>query len=194
MLTHKSLLEAYVRAKDQCGPELIDEIFQPNAVLSISTAASAVAFPPLVVGTQGIAQTLVTDFSTRFSQCRTYYVCDGLSVSDERIAYLPWLVLMRENETASLRIGRGYYHWQFLADATQGRRVSEMHIRIDHMTLIADVGGDFLRTLQSFLPYPWLSPGTLDAAFNLAAESNHNFRFLHDFKSDQLHWQQALLA
>jgi hypothetical protein len=192
MLTHRSLLEAYVRAKDQCAPELIDEIFQRDAVLSISTAASAVVFPPLVVGTQGIAQTLVTDFAARFSQCRTYYVCDGLPLIEERIAYLPWLVLMREKETASLRIGRGYYHWQFLVDAAQGRCISEMHIRIDHMALIADVDGDLLRTLQSFLPYPWLSPVTLDATFGLAAESNHNFRFLHDFNSVQLHWPQAL--
>ncbi len=191
MLTHKSLLEAYVYAKDKCHPSLIYDIYQANAVLSISTAASAVAFPPLVVGADGIAQTLVTDFATRFTQCRTYYVCDSLPVIKARIAYLPWLVIMREHATASLRIGRGYYHWQLVPHGRQWR-VSEMHIRIDHMMLVADVGGDLLTTLQAFLPYPWLPPRVLDAAFRLTADSNPHFSFLHEFTSDQMHWPQPV--
>src|SRR5450830_2041200 len=107
MLTHKSLLEAYVHAKDTTCAPLIHDIYEANAVLSISTSASAVAFPPLVVGAEGIAQTLVTDFAKRFTLCRTYYICDELEVRNGRIEQLPWLVLMREEETASLRIGRG---------------------------------------------------------------------------------------
>ena len=187
MLTHKSLLEAYVHAKDKCCPALIHDIYEPNAVLSISTSASAVAFPPLVVGAEGIAQTLVTDFATRFAQCCTYYVCDQLPAptANGRIEQLPWLVLMREEETASLRIGRGYYNWTLAQQVDQRWRASEMHIRIDHMMLIADVGGDLLKTLQSFLPYPWLSPGVLDSSFGFIAESSPDFAFLREFRSNE---------
>ncbi len=185
MLTHKTLLEAYVHAKDKCCPALIHDIYEPNAVLSISTSASAVAFPPLVVGAEGIAQTLVTDFATRFTHCRTYYVCDDLAAGGERIEKLPWLVLMREEETASLRIGRGYYNWQMRHHPDELWRVSEMHIRIDHMMLIADVAGDLLRTLHSFLPYPWLPPRVLDSSFGFIAESSPDFAFLREFRSNK---------
>jgi len=185
MLTHKSLLEAYVYAKDKCCPSLIQDIYEPNAVLSISTSASAVAFPPLVVGADGIAQTLVTDFAQRFTHCRTYYVCDELEVSNGRIEQLPWLVLMREEETASLRIGRGYYNWQLNQHPEELWRASEMHIRIDHMMLIADVAGDLLTTLHSFLPYPWLPPRVLDSSFGFIGDSSPAFAFLQDFRSNK---------
>lgn len=187
MLTHKSLLEAYVHAKDKTCAPLIHDIYEANAVLSISTSASAVAFPPLVVGAEGIAQTLVTDFATRFSDCRTYYVCDQLTTTADgnRIEQLPWLVLMRETATASLRIGRGYYNWQMTHHPQAQWRVSEMHIRIDHMMLIADVAGDLLQTLQSFLPYPWLTPEVLDSSFGFIAGTSPDFAFLREFRSNK---------
>ena len=185
MLTHKSLLEAYVYAKDKCCPSLIHDIYEPNAVLSISTSASAVAFPPLVVGADGIAQTLVTDFAKRFTHCRTYYVCDELNVNNGRIEQLPWLGLMREEETASLRIGRGYYNWQLNQHPEELWRASEMHIRIDHMMLIADVAGDLLTTLHSFLPYPWLPPRVLDSSFGFIGDSSPAFAFLKEFRSNK---------
>ncbi len=188
MLTHKSLLEAYVYAKDRCCPSLIHDIYEPNAVLSISTSASAVAFPPLVVGAEGIAQTLVTDFATRFTQCRTYYVCDGIekfSTRDDRIEQLPWLVLMREEATSSLRIGRGYYNWNLGKHPDELWRATEMHIRIDHMMLVADVAGDLLQTLQSFLPYPWLPPRVLDSSFGFIGDCNSSFAFLKEFRSNK---------
>jgi hypothetical protein len=185
MLTHKSLLEAYVYSKDKCCPSLIHDIYEPNAVLSISTSASAVAFPPLVVGADGIAQTLVTDFAKRFSHCRTYYVCDELEVNNGRIEQLPWLVLMREEETASLRIGRGYYNWQLNQHPEELWRASEMHIRIDHMMLIPDVAGDLLTTLHSFLPYPWLPPQVLDSSFGFVGDSSPAFAFLKEFRSNK---------
>jgi len=117
-----------------------------------------------------------------------------LAVNDDRIAYLPWLVLMREEACASLRVGRGYYHWQLQRHPQQQWRVSEMHIRIDHMMLVADIAGDLLTTLQSFLPYPWLSPTVLDTAFGFIAESSRDFRFLREFRSDKLVWPQQRQA
>lgn len=194
MLTHKSLLEAYVYAKDRCCPSLIHDIYEPNAVLSISTSASAVAFPPLVVGAEGIAQTLVTDFAKRFTHCRTYYVCDALAVNNGRIEQLPWLVLMREEETASLRIGRGYYNWQLNQHPEEIWRASEMHIRIDHMMLMADVAGDLLQTLQSFLPYPWLPPRVLDSSFGFIGDSNEAFAFLKEFRSNKFELPRERLS
>lgn len=194
MLTHKSLLEAYVHAKDKCCPSLIRDIYEPDAVLNISTSENSVAFPPLVVGTDGIAQTLVTDFSRRFTQCRTYYVCDQLASKEDRIDRLPWLVLMREKESASLRIGRGHYNWTFTRRREEGARVREMHISIDHMMLIADIAGDLLPTIQSFLPYPWLPPKVLDTSFGFIGECNPSFAFLKEFRTDRFGLQHERLA
>ncbi|MFL9922650.1 hypothetical protein PQR62_00140 [Herbaspirillum lusitanum] len=181
MLTHKSLLEAYVYAKDKCCPSLIDDIYEPNAVLSISVAGDAVSFPPLVVGAQGIAQTLVTDFATRFTECRTYYVCGHPPDQGASISGLPWLVLMRDIQSSALRIGRGHYDWSLNRSEEKNWRATEMHIRIDRMDVIEDATGNLLPTLQEVLPYPWLSPHLLDSAFSGLADRNRVFSFLREF-------------
>jgi hypothetical protein len=182
MLTHKSLLEAYVYAKDRCCPELIHDIFEPNALLAISVAGDAITFPPLVVGADGIAQTLVTDFGRQYTQCRTYYLADVPANTGSRIDHLPWLVIMRDKAQASLRIGRGSYRWLFSPHG-KGWRISEMHIRIDRMDVLPDPAGGLLATLQSFLPYPWLQPTVLDEAFAPVARCNPAFAFASEFLS-----------
>lgn len=112
-------------AKDKCCPGLIHE----NALLAISVAGDAITFPPLVIGTEGIAQTLVTDFGRQFTQCRTYYLADVPAQTGSRIDHLPWRVIMRDEAQASLRIGRGSYRWLFFSYGKEWR-ISEMPIRI----------------------------------------------------------------
>ncbi|NUU04410.1 hypothetical protein [Herbaspirillum robiniae] len=182
MLTHKSLLEAYVYAKDKCCPGLIHDIFEPNALLAISVAGETISFPPLVVGAEGIAQTLVTDFGRQFTQCRTYYLADVPTSAGGRIDHFPWLVIMRDQAQGSLRIGRGSYRWLF-SPYGKGWRISEMHIRIDRMDVLPDRVGGLRTTLQSFLPYPWLQPTVLDEAFAPLARCNPAFAFVSEFVS-----------
>lgn len=184
MLQHKSLLEAYVCAKDECRPGLIHDIFEPNALLAMSVASEAISFPPLVVGADGIAQTLVTGFAQRFSQCRTYYLGDSPGEAGERIDHMPWLVLMRDRDEGSLRIGRGHYRWLF-SPYGKGWRIAEMHIRIDRMDVLPDRDGRLLAVLQSVLPYPWLAPQALDGALGPLARCNPDFAFAAEFTFDK---------
>jgi hypothetical protein len=184
MLTHKSLLEGYVYAKDRNCPGLIHDIFEPNALLAISVEGDAISFPPLVVGVDGIAQTLVTDFAQRFTQCRTYYLGDMPLKTEGRINYMPWLVVMRDDTEGTLRIGRGSYRWLF-SRYGPGWRFAEMHIRIDRMDVLPDRARGLLTTLQSFLPYPWLAPQVLDDAFGPLARCNSAFSFASEFTSDK---------
>lgn len=184
MLTHKSLLEAYVHAKDKRSPGLIHDIFAPNAMLTIAVCDDGISFPPLVVGSEGIAQTLVTDFGRQFSQCRTYYLADVPAGAGAQIDHLPWLVIMRDKVQAKLRIGRGSYRWSFVPEG-EGWHISEMHIRIDRMDSLPDRAGGLVTTLQSFLPYPWLRPAALDEALAPLARCNPAFGFVTEFLSEK---------
>ena len=84
MPTPRSLLERYVQAKDSVQPQLMREIYAPDAVLTYSIATDSISFPAKTVGLDAITRTLVVDFATRFAQCKTYYVCDAPPADDAR--------------------------------------------------------------------------------------------------------------
>lgn len=177
-LAHYRLaLETYVDAKDNTRANRIAEAFAPDAVLTISLATSNIAFPARTVGTDAIAKTLVTDFGAQYVQCRTYYVCDSLAVDAGTIDALPWLVVMRERATGTLRIGHGVYRWSF--DATPA--VTAFHIHIARMDVVPDADGKLLEALQDGLSYPWLAPGDLHARFASLARSTPALAFVEAF-------------
>ena len=161
MLTPRSLLERYVEAKDQVRPNMMQPIYAANAVLTFSLATDMISFPHRVVGLDGISKTLVVDFGAKFSRCKTFYICDSAPQPKDRIAILPWLVLMRESASSHLRIGKGYYKWTFEEGGDGNMQVAAMHIHIERMDIIDDRNGRILHALQSSLPYPWLPPTML---------------------------------
>jgi hypothetical protein len=180
---YRRLLETYIDAKDNTKPARIHEAFAPDAVLTFSLATPNIAFPARSVGADAIATTLVTDFGTRYSRCRTYYVCeaDALVVRDRVIEALPWLVVMREEAAGALRIGHGTYRWTFEANDT-APRVSQFHIHIARMDVIADPDGTWLARLQDGLSYPWLRPDDLAARYEaLAEDASDYFTFAREF-------------
>ncbi|MFL9917781.1 hypothetical protein PQR75_20805 [Paraburkholderia fungorum] len=177
-LAHYRLaLETYIDAKDNTRANRIAEAFAPDAVLTISLATSNIAFPARTIGTDAIAKTLVTDFGAQYAQCRTYYVCDSLSVDDGMIDALPWLVVMRERATGALRVGHGVYRWSF--DAMPA--VTAFHIHIARMDVVPDADGKLLEALQDGLSYPWLAPGDLHARFASLARSTPALAFVEAF-------------
>jgi hypothetical protein len=183
MPTPRSLLERYVRAKDSVQPELMREIYASNAELAYSIATDAISFPARAVGLDAITRTLVVDFATRFGQCRTYYVSDAPPADDSAFVRVPWLVVMREAAAASLRIGKGYYEWTFVRNAASELRVTAMRIHIERMDAIADPDATLLAAAQAELPYPWLAPATLRAAYQRRAAAQSTLAFLHDFET-----------
>jgi hypothetical protein len=176
------LLERYVAAKDGNRPDLMDEIYAPDAVLTYSIATDSISFPPRTVGLEAITRTLVVEFGQRFTGCRTYYVVDGPPGSDASMPFVPWLVLMREAARSCLRIGRGFYAWTFERTGAGPLRVKAMHIHIDRMDPVQDGDGHLLATLQAPLPYPWLQPATLHDAFHRLAGSGTMPALLDHFK------------
>ena len=182
MNTPKNLLEAYLEAKDLNRPSVILECYTPSAVLTYSIATDTISFPAKVTGADAIAQTLVRDFRKNFDRCKTYYVCDSIVDRAPQIDFMPWLVIMREASNSALRLGKGYYRWQFESDDTK-MRVCAMHIHIERMDSIEDREGKALYLLQSALPYPWLSPATLLETIERLMKQVPGFAFLDTFKT-----------
>ncbi|MGO4329893.1 hypothetical protein AB4Z48_13710 [Cupriavidus sp. 2TAF22] len=177
--TAKSLLETYVRAKDNNRPELIHEAFAQDATLTISINTDTIAFPAKTEGAQGIAATLVTEFAKTFDACRTYYVADELALVGDSIV-VPWLVAMRETAANVLRLGKGYYRWGF-AQADGPARIASLHIHIERMDSVADPMAATLAALQAGLTYPWLPADELKTEINRLVAAKPSLAFLQAF-------------
>ncbi|MDE1181280.1 nuclear transport factor 2 family protein [Paraburkholderia sp.] len=179
-MPYRIALDTYLDAKDNTRAERIADAFAPDAVLTFSLATSAIDFPSRVEGIDGIARTLVSDFGAHYTQCRTYYVCDALSVTDDTIDALPWLVIMREPEAGALRVGHGTYRWHF-GDDGGALRVTRLHIAIARMDVVPDADGERLAALQDGLDYPWLSPAVLRAHFDAVSNARPELAFIDGF-------------
>ena len=151
-------------------------------MVTYSIATHTISFPSKVLGADAIAQTLVRDFRKKFDRCKTYYVCDSIVDRSQRIDFMPWLVIMREVSNSALRVGKGYYRWQFESDETR-MRVCAMHIHIETMDIVGDRDGKTLHALQSELPYPWLPPATLLETFERLMKQAPGLAFLDVFKA-----------
>jgi hypothetical protein len=174
---YRRVLETYIDAKDNTRARRIAEAFAADAVLTISLATQAIAFPGRTVGADAIAKTLVTDFGAQYARCRTYYVCDSLEVQGGVIDALPWLVVMREPASRALRVGHGVYRWTF--DETPA--VTDFDIHIARMDVVPDADGALLDALQEGLDYPWLTPAALHAHFTALARSTPALAFVDAF-------------
>lgn len=174
---YRRALDTYIDAKDNTRTQRIAEAFAADAVLTISLATSAIAFPARTIGSDAIAKMLVTDFGAQYTRCRTYYVCDSLDVRAGVIDALPWLVVMRETASGALRVGHGVYRWTF--DETPA--VTAFDIHIARMDVVPDADGALLDALQAGLDYPWLAPAALHAHFTALARSTPALAFADAF-------------
>src|SRR6266702_1242596 len=152
----RSLLECYIRAKDENHPELIFDCFEADADLTFSIATDAINFPRSVTGATAIAKTLVSDFGERFDRCRTYCLCTAPEVDDDGICTMPWLVAMRQKDNDALRLGKGTYRWRIGRMPDGSDKIVGLHIAIERTDVIDDPRAVMLKTLQELLTYPWL--------------------------------------
>jgi hypothetical protein len=177
----RELLERYVEAKDRTLPERMPDIYLPDAVLTYSIETDEISFPSEVRGVQGITDTLVREFGKRFAACKTYYVCEMPPQGTQDIGSLPWLVAMREIAAGALRLGKGYYRWQFARSDGGRLAVQAMHIHIERMAAIPDADGAKLMAIQSGLPYPWLTPAALQCRMDELAAASQALELLRPF-------------
>lgn len=179
----RELLECYIEAKDLNRPALMAAVYRPDAVLNFSIATDEIRFPGEVHGVEAITRTLIVDFAERFVQCRTYYVCEAPPADgDDGTVVLPWLVIMRESEGGTLRVGKGCYRWQFERDGAARLWVRAMHIFIVRMAAIPAADGERLMTARPELPYPWLRPPELRRVADQLLERGPELQFLRDFR------------
>lgn len=175
----RALLERYVEAKDLNRPALTPGLYSPEAVLTFSIATDEISFPGELRGIEAITRTLISDFGKRFVRCKTYYVCEVLTIENDSVPFLPWLVLMREGAARTLRVGKGFYRWQFEPGLPL---VRAMHISIARMAAIPDPDGNLLDTAQQDFPYPWLEPDELRAITDRLLEREPSLAVLSAFR------------
>jgi hypothetical protein len=108
-------------------------------------------------------------------------VCDAPPDAAQHVAFVPWLVVMREQGVGLLRMGQGFYRWAFERDGDGVLRVATMHIHIHRMDRIQDPGAELLAAVQHGLTYPWLTPAFLRAAFEARSRSRRDLAFLREF-------------
>lgn len=153
------LLGLYVEGKDGNRPEILREIYVPEAIVLFDIRTPNISFPPEIRRNDAIAEVLSADFNRRFLSPRTYYVEDlPETIEDTAVRNLPWLVIMREASTGQVNVGWGLYDWFFVytpEGSIHPWRIKRHHISIWEMITMEDRDGTLLGNLQADLSYPW---------------------------------------
>lgn len=150
----QSTIEAYVRGKDEHRPHLAARAFAEDAVLSMTVASSAIAFPPLTQGRDAIVDLLVRDFARTYENVRTLCLADPPSPGCRAFA-CDWLVGMSVKDDRTVRVGCGRYDWTF--ESMDGRPATQLAIAIDLMQALSADTIDAVMAWLLALPYPWCS-------------------------------------
>lgn len=150
MLSLKTAVETYIRAKDGNRRHLIAQAFSAGASLTMQVNTTAIAFPSAVSGCEAIADVLVSEFSQKYENVYTF--CIGEAPAAGAAWHCDWLVCMTEKGTGNARVGFGEYDWA--ADPASGL-IDALVITIAEMTTLApDTAQPILQWAQQ-LPYPW---------------------------------------
>ena len=152
-----NLLEKYIEGKDLDRHSLLEEIYCPNAVVSFKIEADNINFPSEIRGNVEIAKVLSADFNKKYDLVKTYYLSNDFSKSETLvIREQNWLVIMKERSNGNIRIGTGYYNWEF-----EGHNQSELKIKRHKIFIYAmlDLPKEsiiLLHNLQKSIKYPWV--------------------------------------
>jgi hypothetical protein len=150
MGTHSSAIQTYIRAKDESRPHLMSGAFASDASLKMRVETENISFPPASNGIEAITQVLVRDFGLAYENIYTFCL-DGPPSDDKAEYRCRWLVGMSVKETGSIRVGCGFYDWQFGADEL----VQHLTITIKTMLILPPDQNRPVMNWLSHLPYPW---------------------------------------
>ena len=143
---------AYIRAKDENKPYLMERAFDQDAALAMVVKSDAISFPPITNGREAITQVLVRDFGRTYENVRTLCLCSPPGSNDTHFS-CRWLVGMSAKDGGAVRVGCGRYNWSF---GTQASILAErLEITIDVMQVLS---ADNLSAVTGWLfalPYPW---------------------------------------
>lgn len=173
MATHASAIETYIRAKDENRPHLMPGVFAQDASLQMKVETENISFPPGSKGIEAITQVLVRDFVRAYENIYTF--CLDNSPSDDEAAFrCRWLVGMSDKETNSIRVGCGYYDWQF----GSSELVQNLTITIKTMLILSSNHHRQVMSWLSHLPYPWCPAETAAAGMPPITELSEIHQFL----------------
>jgi hypothetical protein len=155
---------AYIRAKDENRPYLMEHAFDRDAELAMVVKPDAISFPPITNGREAITDVLVREFARTYENVRTLCLCSPPGPSDTNFS-CRWLVGMSAKDGGAVRVGCGRYNWSF---RTQPPRLAKrLEITIDVMQILT---ADNLSAVTGWLfalPYPWCP---IQAAFETAPQ------------------------
>ena len=151
------LLEKYVEGKDQDKFKILEEIYIPNAKVTFEIESDTISFPTEILGNKNIAQVLSAEFNRKYDHVQTYYLSRSFpQIKDFIISNQGWLVIMREKEDNSIRVGTGLYDWIFEKQVDGNLKIAQHNISIGVMLCLPGLPLSFLDELQSNLLYPWI--------------------------------------
>ena len=152
MQAHSEMIRAYIRAKDENRPYLMQRTFADSVILEMAVETASITFPPLTEGLDAVTQVLVRDFGRTFENVYTFCLTAPPINSDNPFS-CDWLVVMSEKESGVVRIGCGLYDWFF--QTKKPGLVEKLKIVISIMLVLPP---DNLRPVMDWicaLPYPW---------------------------------------
>jgi hypothetical protein len=173
MGAHASAIQTYIRAKDENRPHLMPGAFALDASLEMKVETENISFPPASKGIEAITQVLVRDFVRTYENIYTF--CLDNSPSDGEADFrCRWLVGMSDKETKSIRVGCGYYDWQF----GSSELVQNLTITIKTMLILSSNHHRQVMNWLSHLPYPWCPGEAAAAGMPLISELSEIRQFL----------------
>jgi len=169
----KHLLEQYFKGKDFNIPCVIEEIFTKDGVVTFDINTEVINFPNKIVGASNISEQMFADFHDNFEQVVSYYVLDDDSILEhDSINGLHWIVVMREQKSGLIRVGTGYYNWQFTQHSElqdEQWLISLLHVHINKMIVFTEPREGWLNQVQSTLNSSWVSyESVIGALFDVA--------------------------
>ena len=127
------------------------DAFAPGASLEMKVETENISFAPASKGIEAITQ-VWAEYFLQSSYENIYTFCLDNSPSDGEADFrCRWLVGMSDKETKSIRVGCGYYHWQF----ESGGLVQNLTITIKTMVILSSNHHRRAMNWLSHLPYPW---------------------------------------
>src|SRR5260370_41926684 len=110
MRSARVLVGAYIRAKDENRPYLMERAFAENAILEMVVNSGTISFPPISNGLRSISDVLVRRFAQTFENVHTF--CLAPPPRDDAVGFsCDWLVGMSEKDSRSVRVGFGQFDW-----------------------------------------------------------------------------------
>ena len=173
MGTHSNAIQTYIRAKDENRPHLMPSAFSQDASLEMRVETENISFPPASKGIEAVTQVLVRDFGLAYENIYTFCL-DSAPSDGETDFQCRWLVGMSVKANKSIRVGCGYYDWQFGASEL----VQHLTITIKTMLILSSDHHRQVMDWLSHLPYPWCPDGAAAKGMPAISELNEVRQFL----------------